>query len=430
MTYPNTTLDTITEGQDSKEVTANNMAEAESPAALFGCRATTTTGLTFGYYGGVMLVDGAITAISSGTVLLTGSTTNYVESTYAGIVSKNTTGFTAGRIPLYTIATTSTSINTVTPARAFVEPSYLPQIAAVSISTANVTLTAAQARCKIIVLSGTLTGDRSLIVPDRGVWIVDDNTSGSFTVTVKTASGTGATTTQGAASVFFADGTNVGSIAGGGSGSNSFSTISVSGQSDVVADSSADTLNLVAGSNVTITTNPGTDSITIAASVTGGGITLGTPQASTSGTSKDFTSIPSGTKRITVMFKGVSTSGTDEWLIQIGDSGGIETSGYDSVGVILQNSTNPAVTTSTAGFLLRANGSGDTYSGNVTLNLENSSTNTWTVGSGSIYRIGTPAQQASVTGIKSLSAELDRVRITTTGGSQTFDAGEINIQYQ
>jgi hypothetical protein len=430
MTYPNIALDTITEGQDSKEVTANNMAEAESPAALFGCRSTQTNGLTFGYYGGVMLVDGAITAISSGTVLLTGSTTNYVESTYAGVVSKNTTGFTAGRIPLYTIATTSTAISTVTPARAFVEPSYLPQIAAVSISTANVTLTAAQARCKIIVLSGTLTGDRSLIVPDRGVWIVDDNTSGSFTVTVKTASGTGATTTQGSASIFFSDGTNVGSIAGGGAGSNSFSTISVSGQSDVVADSSTDTLTLVAGTNVSITTNAGTDTITISASGTGGGITLGTPQASTSGTSKDFTSIPSGTKRITVMFKGVSTSGTDEWLIQIGGSGGVETSGYNSIGVISQNSTNPSVATSTAGFLLRANGSGDTYSGSVTLELENSSTNTWTVGSGSIYRVGTPAQQASVTGIKSLSAELDRVRITTTGGSQTFDAGEINIQYQ
>ncbi len=55
----------------------------------------------------------------------------------------------------------------------------------------------------------------------------------------------------------------------------SFTTIAVSGQSDVVADSTADTLTLVAGSNITITTNAGTDSITIAASGGGGGITTG-----------------------------------------------------------------------------------------------------------------------------------------------------------
>jgi hypothetical protein len=58
-----------------------------------------------------------------------------------------------------------------------------------------------------------------------------------------------------------------------------------------------------------------------------GGITIGTP-VSASGTAVDFTSIPSGTKRITVSFSGVSTNATSLYRIQIGDSGGIETSGY------------------------------------------------------------------------------------------------------
>jgi hypothetical protein len=219
MTYPNIALDTISEGQDSKEVTANNMAEAESPAALFGCRANTTTGLTFGYYGGVMWVDGVLTSISSGTVLLTGSTTNYVESTRAGVVSANTTSFTAGRIPLYTITTTSSAIDTVAPSRAFVDPKYITHGVSVSITTTDVTLTAAQARCKYISLTGTLTGNRNLFVPNSGEWVVINNTSGAYDVTVKTSAGTGDLVAQGENRIFYADGTNVIALTTGGVGS-------------------------------------------------------------------------------------------------------------------------------------------------------------------------------------------------------------------
>ena len=60
---------------------------------------------------------------------------------------------------------------------------------------------------------------------------------------------------------------------GSGSASNSFETIAVSGQSNVVADSSTDTLTLVAGSNMTITTDASADSITFASSGSGGGAT-------------------------------------------------------------------------------------------------------------------------------------------------------------
>jgi hypothetical protein len=480
MTYPNIALDTISEGQDSKEVTANNMAEAESPAALFGCRATTTTGLTFGYYGGKMWVDGVLTSISSGTLLLTGSTTNYVESTRAGVVSTNTTGFTAGGIPLYTISTTSSAIDTVTPSRAFVDPKYITHSVSISITTADVTLSAAQARCKYIILTGALTGDRNLIVPNSGEWVVINNTSGSFSVTVKTSAGTGATVDQGENRGFFADGTNVvATTTGGGGGSNSFTTIAVSGQSDIVADSSTDTLTLVAGSgitlttnagtdtltitnsgsasnsfttiavsgqsdvvadsatdtltlvagsNITLTTNAGTDTITIAASGGGGGITLGTPQNSTSGTSIDFTSIPSGTKEIAVMFSAVSTNGTSTTMIQIGDSGGVENTGYQATGVIESGSGGATSASSTSGFIVGSGAASDqNLSGLFILRLLDSSTNTWVIWGGCSRTSGT-VQQFSGSGVKSLSAELDRVRITTSGGD-TFDAGKINISY-
>src|SRR5574340_1658579 len=94
MANSTTNLDTLVYSQASKEVTANALFDAGSPATLFGRRASTTSGLTWGYYGGQLMVDGAISAIANGTVALSASATNYVESTRAGVVSKNTTGFT------------------------------------------------------------------------------------------------------------------------------------------------------------------------------------------------------------------------------------------------------------------------------------------------------------------------------------------------
>jgi hypothetical protein len=209
MSNSTTLLDTISSTQSAKETTANELFDAHSPSSLFGRRASTTSGLTWGYYGGRMLVDGALTAIANGTVTLTGSTTNYVEATPAGVVSKNTTGFTAGSIPLYTIVVGASSVTSYTDERAWVDPAYLSHKASITIDTADVTLTAAQARCRHIVLSGTLTANRNLIVPNSGEWVVVNNTSGSYTVTVKTSAGTGDTVTHGSSAIAIADGTNV-----------------------------------------------------------------------------------------------------------------------------------------------------------------------------------------------------------------------------
>lgn len=163
------------------------------------------------------------------------------------------------------------------------------------------------------------------------------------------------------------------------------------------------------------------------AALGGGSITLGTPVASTSGTSIDFTSIPAGTKRITINFAGVSTNGTSALMVQIGDSGGVETSGYTGH---CSNQGGGSVLTMSGGFtcytpVVAAN----THHGTMVLTLENSSARTWcesaVLGSSS----GTNPIAMSA-GSKSLSAELDRVRITTVGGTDTFDAGEINITYE
>ncbi|MEQ8504579.1 MAG: hypothetical protein RIB80_04585 [Rhodospirillales bacterium] len=150
---------------------------------------------------------------------------------------------------------------------------------------------------------------------------------------------------------------------------------------------------------------------------------LSTPQATTSGTSFTFSSIPTGTKEIVVQFAGVSLSGADDILVQIGDSGGVETSGYVATGAQLTAGGNDT-TSSTAGFIVRVANASSAFSGTVTLTLLDSGAFTWIA---SISGKNSTSAVQSGGGNKSLSAELDRVVITRTG-TDTFDAGSVNIQ--
>jgi hypothetical protein len=158
-----------------------------------------------------------------------------------------------------------------------------------------------------------------------------------------------------------------------------------------------------------------------------GAFVLGTAVASTSGTSIDFTSIPSWVKRITVMFSGVSTNGTSLMMIQIG-AGSVTTSGYAS-GAWTANTANTANTT---GFIL-GGGSGQTsgiYNGIIVLAALGS--NRW-IEAGTLGESSNPSSfgGASVSGGNiTLGGTLDRVRITTVNGTDAFDAGTINILYE
>ncbi len=95
--------------QAQPDVIINALLDAASPAMLFGRNFATTSGLTWGYLGGVLDVAGTPTPIANGTVTLAASATNYVEATTAGAVSVNQSAFTNGRIPLYTVITGANS---------------------------------------------------------------------------------------------------------------------------------------------------------------------------------------------------------------------------------------------------------------------------------------------------------------------------------
>ena len=155
-----------------------------------------------------------------------------------------------------------------------------------------------------------------------------------------------------------------------------------------------------------------------------GRMVLGTAQNSTSGTSIDFTGIPSWVKRVTVMFNGVSTNGTSVVLVQLGNTSFV-TSGYASIA-----SGFTVTSANTLGFTTGFS-TGDTSSAAMVrfgaMVISNVSGNTWVADGGlALQGLGKHIFSGGI----ALSGTLDRVRITTVNGTDTFDAGSINILYE
>jgi hypothetical protein len=158
--------------------------------------------------------------------------------------------------------------------------------------------------------------------------------------------------------------------------------------------------------------------------------TSGTAVATTSGTAVDFTGIPSWVKRVTVMFNGVSVSGTSPFLVQLGTGAGptFTSSGYTSIGISFGGSGLTS-TARTNGFAFADTVSAAyTYGGNAVIAKV----------SGNIYSFNSTLAAATVfgdgscvgAGSVSLGAILTSIRITTVNGTDTFDAGSINIMYE
>jgi hypothetical protein len=151
----------------------------------------------------------------------------------------------------------------------------------------------------------------------------------------------------------------------------------------------------------------------------------GTAKSAT-GTSVDFTGIPSWVRRVTVMFSGVSTNGISLKQIQLGDSGGVETTGYLGSGIQLTDAASVNAGTSTTGIQIRSAIAADTLHGAII--ISNISGNLWCA-NGSLTDSSRSAGYL-VAGSKTLSDTLTQIRITTVNGTDTFDAGTINIMYE
>ena len=170
----------------------------------------------------------------------------------------------------------------------------------------------------------------------------------------------------------------------------------------------------------------GTTTLTLqAATATNAVNTLATAVASTSGTAIDFTGLPSWIKRITVQFQGVSLNSTGSLLVQLGTgSTTFTTSGYISTALVAIGGGNSFVS-STSGFIEYLTSAAGVYSGHMI--ITNISGNNWV--SSHVGKYSTAAV-CSGAGDVSLGAVLTAVRITTSSGTDTFDAGTVNILYE
>lgn len=158
----------------------------------------------------------------------------------------------------------------------------------------------------------------------------------------------------------------------------------------------------------------------------GGSLTLATAQTA-SGTSVDFTGIPSWAKRITVMLNGVSTSGSSIYIVRLGTISGFVSSGYNAAS--WYSGQAGSYTTDTTSFPITVSNytgpSNQIFGQMIISSLGN---NSWTE-NGSIWNT-LNTTSAWLSGAVNLGGTLDRVRITTVNGTDTFDSGTINISYE
>jgi hypothetical protein len=178
--------------------------------------------------------------------------------------------------------------------------------------------------------------------------------------------------------------------------------------------------------NRTLTLPDGTGTFSVAG--VNSNIVAGTAQTAPPTTPQyfDFTGIPTWVKRITVLFSGVSTSGTSIPQIQIG-AGSITTTGYSTSTTQFVDAGTVSAAVAVSGFTcLTSNAAVYNLIGSI--QICNISSNIW-VASG-VLGMSTTARSSLVTGNISLSGALDRVRVTTVNGTDTFDAGAINILYE
>jgi len=249
-------LTQLTTAQAGKEATVNELFNSIAVMA-FGGRRQSSSGLSWDYFGARILVDGVSTAIANGSVTLTASTTNYVESTRAGVVSKNTSAFTPGSIALYKVVTGTATVTSYQDHRPWVKLA-TGKLARSIATDVNITLTHAEPLNDVLEFTSgvSLTATRDVVVPLMvKQWVVFNNTTGAQSLRLIGASGTGATIANGTWALVCCNGVNVSLIASaGGALSTELTGFSAGAGSVSSADTILQAFNKIVGNIAALST--------------------------------------------------------------------------------------------------------------------------------------------------------------------------------
>lgn len=193
----------------------------------------------------------------------------------------------------------------------------------------------------------------------------------------------------------------------------------------------------------------GTDTATIAAQVSAGGgvgtngqvfqsqgansspswrdAIVSSAVTTATGTFVDISGVPSWARRLTVIFDSVSGSGTSNFQIQIG-AGSPETTGYVASAMSATNAASTSTVLATTGFIITDNlANTEVLSGLVS--IVRTGTNIW-VCSGTLATSAPVAEVKLFSGRKTVTGTLDRIRLTTVNGTDTFDSGTITLLWE
>jgi hypothetical protein len=273
----------------------------------------------------------------------------------------------------------------------------------------------------VLAVSPTLTGTPLAPTAAPGT----NTTQIATTAFVTASTGTlGTMSTQNANNVAITGGTVSSVAVTGGTISGLSSALPVASGGTGVTTSTGSGANVLASSptltspTLTSPTFSGTPGSSLIFRMSSGGL------SASGSTSVDFTSMPSWINIITVTFRNISTNSNSNLLVQLGTSSGVTTSGYVSTSIDFDGSGS-VTTSSTSGFVMKVNPSSNIINGTMTIAYTGS--NAW-VNNHTASNSTTIMQVGG--GTIALGGTLDRVRITTVSGSDTFNAGTLNVLYQ
>lgn len=206
-----THLDLLDPAQAGHAFSANQLFDALSPALFGGRREKTCSGLTWGYYGGGLAKsDGSLVAVADGTLTLTASATNRVYLTLSGTIAVTSGAAAADELVLlYSVVTGASSVTSYQDHRYCFDPPWAVVRASADAASGDVTVSGATRRAGYLTVTGNLPANRNVVVPNDWQGVVYNNTTGAFSLTFKTASGSGVAVAQTKRATLLADGTNV-----------------------------------------------------------------------------------------------------------------------------------------------------------------------------------------------------------------------------